>query len=525
MLTSITSRFFCFFGSCLLLCVPLFALKAQSPAADSLFLVELPAGYTLPKGLLPEDEVVESALILPDAETLSPLSFDTTAAIPLEDVTFDQAYFNYASEQLIKDRLNCLQTDFPFSYHERVRVFIDYFLLKNRAFTLRIMQRKNLYFPLFERILAEYGLPDQLKYLSIIESGLVPNARSRAGAVGLWQFMPYTGRQYNLHKTYYIDERMDPEKATRAACKYLSYLYDMFGDWELAVAAYNCGPGNVRKALRYAKKPYKYSTKKGSLKKNTCTLLRGKSHFWEIYRRLPRETRSYLPQLVAMVYVLSYAQEHYLIQDAPHYPIPSDEVYVSQSVDFVKLAEELHLCYEDLKLLNPEIRWGIIPAKAKNYAFKIPIARLPQFLNNREEILEKSKYTGRNIYYEGKKVGKSKGKQKYYHTVRRNESLGLIAQKNGVSLSKLRKWNQIYSNLIKPGQKLVIYKGKQNAAAAQTTHRRNGAVPPGKTYIVRQGDSLWVIAQKFRGVTVEKLKKMNKLNSNRLKPGQKLKLS
>lgn len=500
----------------------IFTLSAQ--INDSTFTVAIPPDYDFPV-----NQVVEAAVEIPDVEQLN---FDTTAAIPIEEIVLDGHLVNYASESIIKDRLSCLQTDLPLSYHERVRVFIDYFSVKNREFTLKILQRKNLYFPLFEKVLAEYGLPDQLKYLSIIESALVPHARSRAGAVGLWQFMPYTGRMYGLRRNYYVDERMDPEKATRAACKYLKYLHDLFGDWELAIAAYNCGPGNIRKALRRSGKPYKFSAEYSKDNKNMSTLIGGQSHFWDVYRRLPRETRSYLPQLVAMVYVLSYAEEHHLIQDKPAFPIPTEEVYVSQSVDFAKLAKEINICYDDLKLMNPELRWGIVPKDVKNYGFKIPTARLSQFLNNREDILAKSKYTGgRSLYYTDSNKKKSYNGGKYYHTVRRGETLGLIAQRNGVGLSKLRAWNGIYSNLIRPGQKLVIYgPGTQPKVKKTTTSRssnsvaKNKTLPSGKVYTVRPGDSLWLISQKFKGMTVEKLKRLNNLRSSRLKPGQKLKL-
>ncbi len=507
--------------SLVLTCSLVPSLTAQT--IDSTFTVALPPDFDFPV-----NQVVEAANIIPDIEQLN---FDTTAAIQIEEVIFDGNLVNYVSESVIKDRLSCLQTDLPLSYHERVRVFIDYFAVKNRDFTLKILQRKNLYFPLFEKILAEYGLPDQLKYLSIIESALVPHARSHAGAVGLWQFMPYTGRLYGLRRNYYVDERMDPEKATRAACKYLKYLHELFGDWELAIAAYNCGPGNVRKALRRSGKPYKFSTEYNEDDKNMNTLIGGSSHFWDVYTRLPRETRSYLPQLVAMTYVMSYAEEHHLIQEKPSFPIPTEEIYVSQSVDFAKLSKELNVCFDDLKLMNPELRWGIVPADVKNYGFKIPTARLSQFLNNREAILAKSKYTGgRSLNYTDSNQKKGGSDGKYYHTVRRGETLGLIAQRNGVGLSKLRAWNGIYSNLIKPGQKLVIYgpgtqpKTKAIANKSASVAQNQSIIPSGKTYTVRSGDSLWLISQKFKGMTVDKLKRLNNLRSNNLKPGQKLKL-
>ncbi len=496
------------------------SVYAQTPL-DSLFTVQLPSDYDFPL-----NQVVEAVNITPE---VAQLYFDTTSAMLIEEIVLDPNYVPYVSESLILDRLSCLQNDLPLSYHERVRVFIDYFAIKNRDFTLRVIQRKNLYFPIFERVLAEQGLPDQLKYLSIIESALVPHARSRAGAVGLWQFMPYTGRLYSLRQNYYVDERMDPEKSTIAACKYLKHLYEMFGDWELAVAAYNCGPGNVRKAVRAFGKPYRFSNDPADTSRPFNGMLGNKSHFWEIYTRLPKETRSYLPQLVAMVYVMSYAEEHNLIQEQPAYPIPTEDVYVSQSVDLAKLAKEINVCYDDLKAMNPQLRWGILPADAKNYSIKIPTVRTQKFNNQREEILEKIKYTGgRSLAYSDANERVVGGK--YYHTVRRGESLGLIAQRNGVALSKLRAWNNLYTNLIKPGQKLIIYgpdspaKTSPSRTSASVASNGGQAVPPSKVHIVRSGDSLWTIAQRYKGLTVEKLKQLNNLNGSRLTPGQKLKL-
>jgi len=189
---------------------------------------------------------------------------------------------------LVEDRLSCMEKAIPLNYNSRVYAFVNYFAIKDREYTRMVIKRATYYFPMFEKYLKKYGLPDELKYLSIIESGLNPNAVSRVGAVGLWQFMPYTGRSYKLHQDWYLDERRDPIKATEAAFKYMKQLYKMFGDWELVMAAYNSGPGNVRKAIR----------RSGYKKK-----------FWEIYRYLPRETRSYVPQWVAIYYVMNYAHE------------------------------------------------------------------------------------------------------------------------------------------------------------------------------------------------------------------------
>ena len=195
------------------------------------------------------------------------------------------------SYDLVKDRLSCMESTVPLNFNNRVFGFVNYFAVKDREYSEMVMSRAPVYFPLFEKYLKKYDLPEEIKYLAIVESGLNPQAISRAGAVGLWQFMPSTGRYFGLHQDWYVDQRMDPERSTEAACKYLRQLYGIFKDWELALAAYNCGPGNVRKAIR-----------RSGYKKT----------FWEVYRYLPRETRSYLPQFVAILYLLNHSEEHNL---------------------------------------------------------------------------------------------------------------------------------------------------------------------------------------------------------------------
>ncbi|WP_020532381.1 lytic transglycosylase domain-containing protein [Flexithrix dorotheae] len=477
---------------------------------DSSYTVEMPEGYILP--WIEDDEVV-TALNISEEATERVLNFDTTAAIGLEEIVYDRDFIPSVSDELIKDRLSCIENEIPLNYHERVRLFIDFFSVRKRDFTLRILQRKNIYFPLFEEKLKEHGLPDELKYLSIIESALIPHAKSRATAVGLWQFMSYTGKVYGLKQSYYVDERMDPEKSTEAACKYLKYLYEYYNDWELAIAAYNCGPGNVNKAKRRT----------------------GKFHFWDIYERLPRETRSYLPQFVAMMYVLKYAEEHNLIQDKPFYEIPSEEIFVNQSVDLRKLAKELNVCEDDLFLLNPKFKYKMVPEGVKNYPVKIPSARVGMYLENQKDILANVKVTTKpNPTYASNRSTPKTGK--YFYTVKRGDVLGTIAQRNGVRLSDLRNWNNIYSNKIYPGQKLVIY-GKGSKPPANSITASNAPAKPvlnsgsttkvnpaGKFHTVKSGETLWGISQQYEGMTVEKIKKLNNLKSSKLKIGQKLKL-
>lgn len=460
---------------------------------DSLYTVALPEGYLMPSDTL---EIVEAAPYAPWFENFD--DFDTTAAIlvDISDQTYD--YVPNVSDSLVKERLAKMQKEIPLTYHDRVRLFIDYFTVRRRDYTLAILQRQQMYFPMFERIFEEEGVPTELKYLAVIESALKPVALSRVGAKGLWQFMPRTGRAYGLKQTYQIDDRMDPEKATRAAAKYLKFLHKYHGDWELAIAAYNCGPGNIRKAQRRS----------------------GKKKFWDIYRKLPRETRSYLPQYVAMAYVLTYAEEHNLIQDLPMYEIPSEEIFVSQSIDLGKLADELNVCREDLQLMNASLRFGFAPNYVKNFRVKIPEARFDYYLEHQDEILANVKYTG-----EGANIGDGY----YYHYVRRGESLGLIASRHRVKTSSLRSWNNIRGNTIYPGQKLKIYGNAYSPGPSKkATPKKTTSKPvPKKTsgasiyHTVRSGETLGSIAKKYR-VYVTDIQQLNNLKGTRINVGQKL---
>lgn len=459
---------------------------------DSIYTVPPPEGYFHPIDTT-ETEVVEAAPFAPWTDELLD-DFDTTAAVHLNEILREYDYVPQVPNSVVQDRLSCLEQEVPLNYHERVRKFIDYFAVKNRAYTLTLLKRKNVYFPMFERIFREEGVPEELKYLAIIESALRPTALSRVGARGLWQFMPSTGRMYKLKQNSHIDERMNAEKSTRAAAKYLRYLYEYFGDWELAIAGYNCGPGNIRKAQRRTEK----------------------FHFWDIYPKLPRETRSYLPQYVAMIYVMNYAEEHNLIQDQPDFEIEAEDIYVSQSVDLSKMATALNVCADDMKSLNSELRWGYLPKGVKNYALKIPSARVNYYNAHRDSILNKAKYTG---------SGGDISKGFYYHRVRSGESLGLIAKRNRVRVSELKSWNYLRGNTIYPGQKLKIYgRGyvpRSSSSSKSSSSKKKTTVTSSKYHTVRRGESVGIIAQKY-GIKQSQLKSWNKLSGNTIYAGQKL---
>jgi membrane-bound lytic murein transglycosylase D len=354
------------------------------------------------------------------------------------DSVLEYHYLPEIDHELIEDRLSCLESGVPLSYDSRVVDFINYFAVKDRPYSAHVFAKAPYYFHIFEEYLKKYNLPDELKYLSIVESGLNPRAISRAGAGGLWQFMPYTGRIYGLHIDWYIDERMDPYQATEAACKYLSELYGIFNDWELALAAYNAGPGNVRRAIR----------RSGYKKK-----------FYEIYPYLPRETRSYVPQYVAIVYLMNYAEYHNLFIPREKYSVEMDSVIVSDYLHLPTMAQMLDICTEDLLALNPSIKREVLPQDVKNFPLRIPKDRADYFLTHEKQILDSASKVNRaeTEYLARNSIGSTYGRKKVVHRVKSGEVLGTIAQRYHVRIRDIRKWNGIYGNLIRSGQRLNIW--------------------------------------------------------------------
>ncbi len=417
------------------------------------------------------------------------------------------AYPENYSYDLVADRLSCVRGQVPLEFNEKVYSFIDYFIVRNRAYTKEVIARSYQYFPIIEEYLAKYNLPDELKYLAIVESGLNAQAISRAGAGGLWQFMPYTGRSYKLHQDWYIDERFDPHLATDAACKYLSQLYNMFGDWELALAAYNSGPGNVRKAIR----------RSGYKKK-----------FWEIYRYLPRETRSYVPQYVAIVYAFNYAEEHNLLPEAPLYRMEADTIMVKGFTNLKVLAANLELCYEDIKKLNPNLKRYGVKTNNRFYPIKIPQDKLPTLQAGRDSILNLAAATGQKEleYMARNSVGSTFGRERVVYRVKSGDVLGTIAQRYRVRVSDIKKWNRLHSNMIRVGQRLNIWVYPGTRPVAVTRKKPANPVTLDlsgkKVYTVQPGDTLWDIAKKYEGLDIEKIKKLNNLKTSKIKPGQKL---
>ena len=437
------------------------------------------------------------------------------------------------SDEVYRSRMAKIQSPIMLSFNPQVREYIDLYSIKKRQLAARVMGLANYYFPMFEEALDKNGLPLELKYLAIVESALNPTAVSRCGATGIWQFMLGTGKLYGLKVNSYIDERRDPVKATYAACEYFKNMYDIYKDWLLVIAAYNCGPGNVNKAI----------VRSG-----------GKTTFWEISPYLPKETRGYVPAFVAVTYLMHYTSEHNL---NPVPPVISyyeaDTVYVDQKVSFKEISSAIDVPVEMIQYLNPIYKRQVIPDGDDSYVLRLPVNKIACYLNACDKIFPPG--LGRETAFASGDDGSVdptlfvSHTVKKYHTVKKRETLASIASKYHCSAGDIKRWNKMKGNKLSRGQKLMVYATVYEKAekpdttradsktdslkppAAADTIKKTDASPQGSAvkiiqHVVVRGDTLWNIAQRYDGMTVEKLKELNGIrNANELKPGTRLKVA
>jgi membrane-bound lytic murein transglycosylase D len=400
------------------------------------------------------------------------------------------------------------KTPFEFEYNDKVQSYIDVYANRYRKYSQIIMGMNEIYMPMFEIMLDKYDIPLEMRYLPVIESALNPKAKSPAGAMGLWQFMLPTGKMMGLEVNSYIDERCDPIKATEAACKYLKYLYSLYGDWNMVLAAYNAGPGTVNNAIRRSG---------------------GKTTYWEIYDFLPKETKGYVPAFIAVNYVMQYAPEHNLFPVEPDMKYFNyDTIHVKQEFDMKNVAAVLDISMEELKFLNPVYKTTIVPKLDKPTYLYLPKNLVGDFL-----VMEDSIYN-----YDAKPITETSNADAtaMTHTVKPGDLLSKIATKYGVTVSDLKKWNNMKSGTVYLGQVLKI-KGTSTEStnnnstdvAVNTTNTKKEettvkakSTSDFKYYTVKNGDSLWSIAQK-QGTSIDALKKLNG-NNEKLQVGQKLKV-
>lgn len=441
----------------------------------------------------------------------------------IDSLGYEQDYKPTFSDSVYIARLNDLKKKCIIDIEANTVVLntIKYFVSKRRTFTAVCLGRSKMYFPMYETYLSHHGIPMELKYLSVIESGLRPTVKSRVGATGLWQFMYPTGRSYGLESDSYVDERMDPQLATDAACRYLKYLYGLYGDWSLALAAYNAGPGNVNKAI----------ARSG-----------GKMTYWEIRPFLPEETQMYVPNFIAMVYMMTYYAEHNIVpQEVKMHFYQVDTVCLKSSVRISHIDSVLDITTEDFLYMNPIYKTDIIPHTDHKQCISLPIEKISLFLQYEDSLYALDAHldsTGsRFVTMEKKKT----------HTVEPGETLITVAEKYKVNMVDIKTWNNLKTSIIYPGQKLTIMltekkfventstvgsttstsssnNSSSNSSTTSNTTTSTTTTTDGnyKYYALKSGESLWTVSQKF-GIPFDDLQNMNKgLDPKKLQPGQKI---
>lgn len=432
------------------------------------------------------------------------------------------------------ERLSNIPSVIELSYNRVVKNYINVYTKKKRENLEVMLGLSEYYFPIFDEIFDYYDLPNELKYMAIIESALNPRAVSRAGATGLWQFMYGTGRMYNLIINSLVDERRDPIKSTHAAARYLSDLHNIYKDWVLVIAAYNCGPGNVNKAIR----------RSGN-----------KRNYWDIYYYLPRETRGYMPAFIAATYAFNYYEDHSLVPREISLPVAVDTIMINEELHLSQVSEVMQIPLKQLSDLNPQYRRNIIPAKGVAFALTLPLEHSTRFIELQDSIFayQDNKYFNEenritNPTYSSYLPSAPTGKVKLTYSVKSGDNLGYISQWYNVRVSDLRYWNNIRRNLIRSGQRLNIYVSPANVEKyrpinsmtfaekqrligkpvneVEVIENTSGSTDVSFVYYrVKSGDTLWEIAQKFPGVTDSDIIRLNNLsNGNKIKPGQTLKI-
>ena len=373
-------------------------------------------------------------------------SFDS---LLLSNLSFSDALFSYDSaievstppvfsDSVYEARIQHLDTKTPIDlvYNAYVKQYINVYTKQRRQQMSRMMGLAAYYFPVFEEILDQFNLPLELKYLALVESALNPKAKSWAGATGLWQFMYNTGKEHNLKVSSYVDERMDPFRATIAACEFFKKSYSVYGDWSLVLASYNSGRGNVNKAIRRSG---------------------GKKNYWQIRRFLPKETRSYVPAFIAVCYAMNYASDHKISSEKPRVLFREvDTIEVKHQIDFEYLSSSLDISLDELEFLNPAYKINVIPkVDGRTYHLVLPIDKMGVFVANEKEIyahLIKLDAEKRKNYPKY-----SEQDERVVHRVKSGEYLGKIARRYGCSVKKIQQWNNLKNDNIRVGQRLVLY--------------------------------------------------------------------
>ncbi|MCA6421332.1 MAG: LysM peptidoglycan-binding domain-containing protein [Flavobacterium sp.] len=469
---------------------------------------------------------------------LASLDLYNELTLDIKNINVDEKVDYELPTALLKERLKILDEKSPFNIEYNVgleNVIKSFLKYRKKAFE-RLMGISQFYFPIFEEALAAQNIPLEIKYLAVVESALNPRAVSRVGATGLWQFMYQTGKQYDLKVDTYVDERCDPLKASKAATQYMKNMYGIFGDWDLVLASYNTGPGNVAKAIRRSG---------------------GKQNYWNIRPYLHKETQGYVPAFLATMYIFEYHKEHGIVPNkAVANQFATDTVLVKRALTFKQISDLLDIPVAELQFLNPSYKREVIPqVTGFDYFLKLPLDKIALFTSNEERIYAYASYEDSlrekpfSSMLASKSVSESSNSSNIkYHKVRRGESLSKISNRYGITMSELKKWNHLRSNKAPLGRNLKIYSTEESIASSSkiqtkldtTAVKETSALASNtnkvfkeekvvsykdvtKIYKVKSGDNISEIANKY-DVAIADIKKWNKLRGTNINTGQKLKI-
>lgn len=472
-------------------------------------------------GLNPEDYTAEVSDSLLNIWYLhNQISSREVPEYDMDSVKFE----SNVPDEIYIARLKAINSYIPLPYNDIVKNYIILYSEKMPSTMPKILGLCQYYMPIFEEIFTEHDVPEELKAMAVIESALNPTAVSRAGAKGMWQFMYSTAKLYGLHIDSFVDERLDPVKSAHAAAEYLKDAYTIFGDWNLAIASYNCGAGNVNRAIRRSG---------------------GKRSFWEIYPYLPRETRGYVPAFVGALYTMTYYKEHGIVPENIEIPAHIDTFHIHKMLHFKQVSELTGAPEQELKNLNPQYRHEIVPGNERDYILRIPYTYANSFIDN-----EDSLYTYKADEFFNpvviKKIKDGGDGERIIHRVRSGEVLGRIAMRYHVTVRQIKRWNNLRSDNIRIGQRLVIYRGgngpsassassssvssasssAKNATAQKSTAQKSAGQDSNAAYtvyVVKSGDSLYSIAKNYPGISAQNIMDYNGISS-RIKPGMKIKI-
>lgn len=476
---------------------------------------------------MPTDSISEEVGLIPeslDANVDSLLNTWHIQYFTKKDDFCEDSEFNVSfADSVYVDRLKRLPRIIPMTYNPVVRNCIELYAGRRRGLVRYMLGMADFYFPLIEQKLDAYGLPLELKYLAVVESALNPVALSRVGACGLWQFMLPTGKSYGLEINSLVDERRDPVKATDAACRYFKDMYAIYGDWNLVIASYNCGPGNVNKAIRRSG---------------------GKRDFWAIFPYLPKETRSYVPLFIAANYIMNYSCDHNLCAIETSLPLATDTVMVNNTIHLQQVSDVLGADIGQLKALNPQYKRDIIPGSSTPSVLKLTAAHAYAFVTMEDSIrkYKAEEFLANLIPDASGNDSKSDTKERITHVVKRGENLYTISNLYGVASRDVRKWNKLKSSKVASGRRLVLYidnGGVRLADKPSASSEKPASEPASKStaaktpvaasgdyisYKVKSGDSLYTISKKYPGVTAQVIQETNGLPNSDIRPGQVLKI-